>query len=133
MQALQKIQTRAARVVTRSSLPTSEQLAQCGWLSVQQLAIYQTCILVHKVLASKEPQYIFNMFSTDYRRETRQAARMEIKQDREHPALELTKDSFRWRATRDYNSLPVDLRNQESLRIFKTNLWKWITINIPIG
>ena len=133
MQALQKIQTRAARVVTRSSLPTSEQLAQCGWLSVQQLAIYQTCILVHKVLANKEPQYIFNMFSTDYRRETRQAARMEIKQDREHPALELTKDSFRCRATRDYNRLPVDQRNQESLRIFMTNLWKWITINIPIG
>ena len=58
---------------------------------------------------------------------------MEVKQDREHPELELTKDSFRWRATRDYNRLPVDLRSQGSLKIFKTNLWKWITINIPIG
>ena len=87
MQALQRIQTKAARVVTRSSLPTSGHLAQCGWLSVQQLAVYQTCILVHKVLASRSPQYIFNMFSTDYTRETRQASRMEIKQDRDHPEL----------------------------------------------
>ena len=89
--------------------------------------------MVHKVLASKSPQYIFNMFSTDYTRETRQATRMEIKQDRDHPELELTRDSFRWRATRDYNRLPVDLRNQVSLRIFKTRLWKLITMNIPIG
>ena len=120
-------------MVTRSSLSTSGHLAQCGWLSVQQLAVYQTCVLVHKVLASKSPQYIFNMFSTNYTRETRQAARLEIKQERDHPELELTRDSFRWRATRDYNRLPVDLRNQVSLKIFKTDLWKWITKNISIG
>ena len=133
IQALQRIQTRAARVVARSSLPIAGHLAQCGWLSVQQLAVYQTCILVHKVLASRSPQYIFNMFSTDYTRETRQAARMEIKQDKDHPELALTRDSFRWRATRDYNRLPVELRKQGSIRIFKTDLWKWITRNIPIG
>ena len=124
---------RLLRMVTRSSLSTSGHLAQCGWLSVQQLAVYQTCVLVHKVLASKSPQYIFNMFSTNYTRETRQAARLEIKQERDHPELELTRDSFRWRATRDYNRLPVDLRNQVSLKIFKTDLWKWITKNISIG
>ena len=70
--------------------------------------------MVHKVLASRSPQYIFNMFSTDYTRETRQASRMEIKQDRDHPELGLTMDSFRWRATRDYNRLPVELRKQQT-------------------
>ena len=38
MLALQRIQNKAARVVTRSSLSTSGHLSQCGWLSVRQLA-----------------------------------------------------------------------------------------------
>ena len=50
MLAVQRIQNKAARVVTRSNLSTAGHLAQCGWLSVQQLAVYQTCVLVYKVL-----------------------------------------------------------------------------------
>ena len=53
--ALQRIQNKAARVVTRSSLSTAGHLAQCGWLSVQQLAFYQMCVLVYKVLEHKFP------------------------------------------------------------------------------
>ena len=79
MQALQKIQNKAARVVTRSALTTAGHLSQCGWLSVHQVAIYQTCIM-----ASRSPEYLFNMFTTDY---IRQAARMEIRQDIETPDL----------------------------------------------
>ena len=133
MQALQKIQNKAARVVTRSALTTAGHLSQCGWLSVHQLAIYQTCIMVHKVLASRSPEYLFNMFTTDYIRETRQAARMELRQDMETPDLELTKDSFRWRAMREYNELPAELRRQSLVSAFKTELWRWIKANILIG
>ena len=53
--ALQRIQNKAARVVTRSSLSTAGHLAQCGWLSVRQLAVYHTCVLVYKVLEHKSP------------------------------------------------------------------------------
>ena len=121
MQALQRVQDKAARI------------AQFGWLSVHQLSVYQTCILVHKVLASRSPQYLFNMFTMDYNCNTRQAARMEIRQDRDTPELELTKDSFRWRATREYNRIPAEIRRISSLQLFKTRLWRWIVADVPIG
>ena len=132
LQALQRIQNKAARVVTRSSLSTAEHLAQCGWLSVRQLAVYQTCILVFKVLEQKSPQYLYGMFSAEYRRETRQAARLELKADADTPDLDLMVNSFRWRALREYNQLPAELRKVNSLKSFKPSLWKWIRSNISI-
>ena len=126
LQALQRIQNKAARVVTRSSLSTAEHLAQCGWLSVRQLAVYQTCILVFKVLEQKSPQYLYGMFSAEYRRETR----LELKADADTPDLDLMVNSFRWRALREYNQLPAELRKVNSLKSFKPSLWKWIRSNI---
>ena len=132
MLALQRIQNKAARVVTRSDLSTSGHLAQCGWLSVRQLACYQTCVLVYKVLEHKSPQYLYNMFRSDYTRDTRQAANLEIRQERETPDLDLMMDSFRWRAAKGYNQLPVAIRKMKTLKMFKTSLWKWILVSIPI-
>ena len=132
MLALQRIQNKAARVVTRSNLSTAGHLAQCGWLSVRQLAFYQTCVLVYKVLEHKSPQYLYNMFRNEYNRDTRQAARMELRQDSETPDLDLMMNSFRWRAVKCYNQLPAGIRKQKTLKSFKTSLWKWIFITIPI-
>ena len=132
LQALQTIQNKAARIVTRSTLSTAEHLAQCGWLSVRQLAVYQTCVLVFKVLEHKSPKYLYGMFSREYRRDTRQAARLEIKADAETPDLDLMVNSFRWRALREYNQLPAELRKVKTLKAFKPSLWKWIRSNILI-
>ena len=122
MQALQRVQTKAAG-----------HPAQCGWLSVHQMSVYQTCILVHKGLASRSPQYLFKMFTMDYNCNTRQAARMEIRQDKNTQELELTKGSFRWRATKEYNKIPVEIRTISSIHLFKTRLWRWIITDVPIG
>ena len=127
MLALQRIQNKAARVVTKLNLSTAGH-----WLSVHQLAVYQTCVLVYKVLEHKSPQYLFTMFTTDYTRNTRQAARMEIRQDSEVPDLNLTMDGFRWRATMEFNKIPAEIRQMKTLKSFKTSLWKWITTAIPI-
>ena len=129
MLAVQRIQNKAARVVTRSNLSTAGHLAQCGWLSVKQLAVYQTCVLVFKVLEQKSPQYLDSMFSMNY---TRQAARLEIRPDRKIPELELTMEGFRWRAVKEWNKVPTEIRKLNSLKLFKTSLWRWIIKNIPI-
>ena len=48
---LQVLQTRAARLVTRNGwhTPTDKMLRQCGWLSVRQLVLYHSLILVFKI------------------------------------------------------------------------------------
>ena len=132
MLAVQRIQNKAARVVTRSNLSTAGHLAQCGWLSVQQLAVYQTCVLVYKVLEQKSPQYLYSMFSMNYTMDTRQAARLDIRPDRKIPELDLTMAGFRWRAAKEWNKVPKDIRQSQSIKLFKTSLWRWIIKNIPI-
>ena len=60
---LQMIQNRVCRVVTRRdwSTPTQELLRQCGWLSVNQLAVYHSVLLVHKTKLSRKPSYLYKM------------------------------------------------------------------------
>ena len=61
VRSLQVIQNKVARVVTKKpwSTPTSILLSQCGWLSVRQLAMYHTVLLVYKVLKQTgSPRYI---------------------------------------------------------------------------
>ena len=81
LQSLQVVQNRAARIVTRRGRykysPAAELLKQCGWLSVRQFAVYQTCELVYKVLEHKYPQYNYKMLSSEYSRDNRQAAKQE--------------------------------------------------------
>ena len=132
LMALQRIQNKAMRVVTRSDLSTAGHLAQCGWLSVKQLAFYQTCVLVFNVLENKSPQYLYMMFNREYIKNTRQAARREIRQDGGIPDLGLMWNSFRWRALREFNQIPAELRKVGTLKSFKTGLKKWIVLNIPI-
>ena len=110
LMALQRIHNKAVRAVTRSDLPTADHLAQCVWLSVKQLAFYQTCVLVFNVLENKSPQYLYQMFNREYMKNTRQAARMEIRQDGETPDLGLMWNIFRWRALREFNQIPAELR-----------------------
>ena len=89
--------------------------------------------MVHKVLENRAPQYLYNMFALEYNCNTRQAARLEIRQDRTIPDKELTMASFRWRAVKEFNKLPTDIRQLESVKSFKTKLWRWIFENVSIG
>ena len=75
MKSLQIIQNKAARVVTKLdwSTPTGELLKQCGWLSVHQMAVYHSVLLVFKVMQTESPAYLHSMFNTKHQYRTRQA------------------------------------------------------------
>ena len=55
LHALQVIQNRAARAVTRMSwfTPTRVLLNKCKWLSVRQLVFYQTGLTTHKIVKTR--------------------------------------------------------------------------------
>ena len=132
IKSLQIIQTSAARVVTKLdwSTPTSELLKQCGWLSVQQLVVYHSVLMVYKVVRTESPAYLYSMFQTKYQYRTRQADSGVIK----HmycPRLSLTCQSFRFQASGHFNNLPSSIRNSETLQGFKLLVKKWILENVP--
>ena len=132
--ALQKAQNRAARVVTKLDWGTStaDLLNQCGWLSVHQLVVYHSVVLVYKILKNESPSFLFSMFSAKYSYKTKQARTGQIKHTRDLE-LEMTKDSFRWRASDAYNELPQEIRNIETLPMFKKTVKDWIRKNIPLA
>ena len=135
MRSLQVIQNKAARVVTKLDwyTPTHDLLSQCGWLSVHQLAVYHTVVLVHKVLMSGSPEYLHNLFSEEYRCKTRLADMKLIKPGQpKAPEHELAKSSFRWRSLDNYNSLPLIIRDTVCINKFKPLVKKWIMESVQV-
>jgi hypothetical protein len=133
LKSLQILQNKAARIVTKLdwSIPTGVQLSQCGWLSVHRLVVYHSVVMVFKVLQTKQPKHLYNMFPAEYTYNTSQARSKSIKQTR-NPTLGLWKDSYRWRADRSLNPLPNSLKSLQSSEIFKLEAKNWIRANVPI-
>ena len=132
--ALQKAQNRAARVVTKLdwATHTAELLKQCGWMSIHQLAYYHSVVLVYKIIRNESPRFLFSMFSAKYSYETKQAKKGFIKHTRDLD-LAITEDSFRWRASKDYNELPIEILTLDEIESFKKAYKIWITNNIPLS
>ena len=133
MEALQRAQNRAARFVTKLDwmTPSGMLLKQCGWLSVQQLAVYHSVVMVYKVMLFKSPKFIYSMFSTKYSYQTNQAHNRMLRNTRKY-SLNISRDSFRWRAAMYYNQLPLSIRNSTSLEHFKKDAKAWVRDNISI-
>ena len=132
---LQVIQNKVARLVTKKpwTTPVKDLLLACGWLSVKQLAMYHTVVLVFKVLRTGTPSYISSMFSTEYRRMTRQALQGIIKPSNGVARFEIASKSFRFRAVHNYNLLPVSIKEASNLIQFKKMTKTWIMENVPLA
>ena len=133
--SLQIIQNKVARVVTRLewSTPIRDLLAQCGWLSVNQLIFYHSVLLVHKVKLSQTPRYLYKMHNSwSYQHRTRQAESGLIKLSGKSK-LELSKNSFKWRAANQYNQLPPEIRKCQTTALFKLKTKSWIKSNVSLN
>ena len=61
---LQKLQNRAARLVTKKNIftPIKILLTQCGWLSVQQLVVFHNVLKIYKTKSTHRPVYFMTRF-----------------------------------------------------------------------
>ena len=133
LEALHKAQNRAARFVTKLdwSAPVAELLKQCGWLSVHKLVVYHSVVLVYKVMKNESPQYLHSMFSAKYKYKTKQAHNGMLRHTRDL-GLEINQNSFRWRAAKSYNELPLEIKNIPTLEGFKKGVKTWIKQNTSL-
>ena len=135
LNSLQILQNRAARTVTRKFWYTSTRvlLTDCGWLSVRQLIVYHSVLSAHKTVTSRNPLYMHNAMSTAHPLRTRQATGGQIRLGQNFDSKQgLIHDSFRYRAAKDYNSIPAAIRSIRYLPSFKKKLKQWVRSNIPI-
>ena len=110
----------------------AELLEQCGWMSVHQLAVYHSMVLVFKVIQSKSPKYLHLMFTAKYNINTKQAKKEHLQQTKGYH-LEISQDSFRWRSAELYNEIPLEIRNNSRLETFKKEIKSWIKTNVSIN
>ena len=135
IKSLQVIQNKAARTVTKLDRYTRTEtlLNQCNWLSVNQLVAFHSLTLVYKTLKHKSPKYLYKQLTGDSqcKYNTRFARNNSI--GPRHPATnQISNRSFVFRASSQWNNLPIDIQEAETLSKFKQSLKKWIKSNIPI-
>ena len=121
---LQVLQNKAAQIVAHKP-PFSnraELFDQLGWMTVAQIIVYHTLLLVFKIRMFGEPEYLAAFLKADNR-----AGRIVVPNTR----LSLFKKSFSLRGSENWNALPESLRTCTKIGDFKRGLKKWIFDNIP--
>ena len=132
LSALQVLQNRAARLVTRLDWDTPREtlLLQCGWLSIRQLVQYHSQIQIFKTKTTKKPAYIYSQISHEFNRVTRLSTMEGIKDVRRFKST-LANQSFLPRTIKYWNeNLPNEIKKERKLKIFKQKLKSWIKLDI---
>ena len=142
MNSLQIIQNKAARIVTKCGrrTPIKSLLDQCGWLSVAQLGVFHSLVLVYKILKTGSPKYLYSKLSgvqgsTHYK--TRFIQNLNENQNivlgpDSQAESDIARRSFKYRASKQWNNLPIKMRQAETEKEFKNQLKTWIMRNVPV-
>ena len=129
---LQVQQNTAARSITKLGwmTPTKTLMTQCNWLSVRQLIVYHSLNLLRQILKDKKPLYISRKLESMHR-ETRTTDYLTLFDSRYFKTSTALR-SFIPRAIKDWNILPLEIREIESTEKFKQRLKIYIRENIPV-
>ena len=106
-------------------------LDQCGWLSVKQLVVYHSLVLVYKIKSDKKPVYLWDRIGHEFSYNTRLAEGNGMVGTGSNKK-ELTYESFVPRSIRDWNSLPRQIRLSMKLPEFNRKLKLWVKENIDL-
>ena len=129
----QKLQNRAARIVTNSSFDTSSLplIGSLGWLTIKEMIVFETATAVNKSLHGLAPEYmqlIFRKLSENCSRSFRNTD-TDLKIPRF--ATSYGQRSFSYRGVNVWNKLSTEIKNA-SLQAILKNLLKQ-SIQFAIG
>ena len=123
---VQVLQNSIPRLILKASHDCSSHdiLQRLNWMSVKQRGVYQTCLLMFKVLKCDHPEYlnIFNYQSYNYVFRSSHNLMLDIPKAN----TEAFKKSFSYSGPLLWNRLPNELKDIDSLSRFKTVLKQWI-------
>ena len=89
-----------------------------NWLSIFQLAIYHSILLLWKVNKFEEPSRTIEILQ---------------RSGKSKPRIELTSRTWSRKAVIYFNKLGEELRTQRKISTFKKGLKNWIKQNVPIS
>ena len=130
---LQVVQNSVMRLLSKldRSTPTENLLLATDSLSIQQLIAMRTLMMVKKITMCRQPDYLARRltFAEDIagRRVLGRSQHTLTPVDRK---LSVSRGGFLYRGCKLFNSLPIGLRNQQKIGIFKPGVRSWVKTNI---
>ena len=89
---------------------------ELGWLTIREMANYHSVVQLWKLVRMKKPTIISEKFTINENE----------KVSTSYPRLQFTELGYRWRATQQWNILPMEIRCNMSLPSFKRQVKSWI-------
>ena len=121
---LQKLQNRAARIVTNSSYvaPADDLIEKLNWPTISEIIKRDTATMVYKSLNGLVPMYLSNIFSRNSTRDTIYLRNSE--NDVRVPLFKTAngQKSFAYRGAHLWNTLESEVMKAPSLFVFKHRL-----------
>ena len=110
--------------------PVWSLLKTSGFLSFHQMCAHSTLKTAHKILATRQPEYLYEKLSESI--ETAVRPRRHQPEPKNSYRLSLSRESFLHQASKLLSKLPLDLRDVQDFDTFKSKSRKWVKANIPI-
>ena len=116
---IQVLMNKMARHVNSSGrMSTTKGLMKsCNWLNIRNLIKLQSLTMMWKVVWLQAPRSISQKITI--------SDEMELSTSRAR--LQSTQHSFRWRTVKDWNQLPIETREIQSLPRFKKSVKNWLS------
>ena len=117
---LQKLQSRAARIITNSSFDTPNRplIAELGWKTIEEFICYETKTVAFKSLNDLAPQYLCDLFTKNSACSSRSLRNTETDRLPKKSSANGQK-CFSFRGAKLWNSLPAESKSASSLGGFK--------------
>ena len=113
----QRLQNKMARWITGCGrrIRVSSLLEEVGWWSIQEMAAMQSLAQIWKIIYLKKPEIMRDKIVIEDQMHLTTRA----------PRLTFTESSFLIRTVRLWNTLPLDIKETESLPRFKKLVKRW--------
>ena len=118
---LQKLQNRAARVLTFSSYDADavRLIEELGWKKLEDQRKIHLAVMVYKSINGLAPNYMRSLFTDRISSYSLRDSESRLSVPR--PRTNFLKNSFSYEGAMLWNSLPIELRLAESLNKFKAD------------
>ena len=118
---LQKLQNRAARIVTNGSFdsPGRPLIVSLGWKTIRELVDEESRSMVYKSLNGLAPQYVRNIFTSNSACNSRSLRNMGTDLRMPMKTSANGQKCFSFRGAKIWNSLPAEIKQASSIYIFK--------------
>ena len=121
-QRLQKLQNRAARVITQQGydVRSNDLRKELGWDTLEQRRYKHKAIMMHKTLNSLAPKYLEELFKPSHSSSNYHLRKVSLALPM--PRTEFLKKSFKYSGAKLWNNLPDNIKHDKSLAAFKRKL-----------